>query len=256
MPFVIPPFVQYQAPLFPLRALWDNPPAEGPMFVSLEVDWGVTTPAAAPAVQVALSGNSPVAFSQIVALAVDNARCGADVQFVFTDSGFVLVVPAYTQGVFPVFTNALMFYVVGGANVAVGDMTVCQVLNTMPPPVSILPSQEQSQASTGGIDLGINATTQIVPASITGTIQTLAITVDEFNSTAGPVVADVSLVDGTGRTLWTTVITINPSAQQTVPITIPGLRLRFVNGIRAIVSGTTIPTGETGMVINVFYSVP
>lgn len=252
MPFTIPPFVQYQAPLFPLRALWENTPPEGPMFVSVEVDWAVTTPPAAPAVQVALSGNSPVAFSQIVALAVDNARCGADVQFIFTDSGFVLVVPAYCQGVFPVFTNALMFYIVGGSNVAAGDVTTCQVLNSMPPPVAILPSQEQSNASVAGMNLAVNGTATIVPAGVTGTLTGFVLVISGDSTSGGE--CNFALVDGTGRTLWNQTINFPAGLyNQTVPAT--GIRVRFFNGLNAVITGTSgITAGNVA--INAFYSVP
>jgi hypothetical protein len=108
MPLSIPAFDQYQSPMFPLRGLWNCVPREGDKFVNVEIDWQTTTKTTC--VQFSLSGNSPVALSQIVALYVDNGRSGSDVDFIFPDSGFVLTVPAHNQGMFPVLTNALMFY--------------------------------------------------------------------------------------------------------------------------------------------------
>ena len=96
MPIVVPPYVQYQAPLYPLRGLWNSVPPEGDRMVAAEIDWGITT-GPGMAVQFQLSGNSPVAFSQIVAMQVDNTSNNSDVQFLFPDSGYTLVVPAYTQ---------------------------------------------------------------------------------------------------------------------------------------------------------------
>ena len=74
----IPAFVQYQQPMFPLRGLWNNAPPEGDYFINCTLDWAAVD---ATAVQFSVAGNSPVALSQIVALAVDNSRCGADVDF-------------------------------------------------------------------------------------------------------------------------------------------------------------------------------
>jgi hypothetical protein len=112
MPLQIPAFVQYQGVTPILRGLWNQKPVEGDRFISAEIDWGTlggTPPYTC--VQFQLSGNSPVALSQIVALSIDNGRCGSDADFIFPDSGFVLTVAAHNQGIFPVFTNALSFYV-------------------------------------------------------------------------------------------------------------------------------------------------
>jgi hypothetical protein len=99
----IPQFVQFQTSLFPLRGLWNSPPREGDRFVNAEIDWGSPGLSGVHCVQFLLSGNSPVAFSQIVAISVDNSRCGSDVDFIFPDSGFLLTVPAFNQGVYPSF---------------------------------------------------------------------------------------------------------------------------------------------------------
>src|SRR6202035_180459 len=116
-----------------------------------------------------VSGNSPLAFSQIAAFSVDNSRCGSDVAFVFPDSGYTLEVPAYNQGTYPVFTNALMFYAMALEG-AVGDQTTFQVLNSIPPPIAVQPSEELTHAISSGIVL-TNGTTQIIPATVNGTIQ-------------------------------------------------------------------------------------
>lgn len=253
MPITIPPSTAYQAPMVPVSSRWNKAPPEGPKFIACEVDWGITTPPG-QAVQFSLNAG-PLEFSQICAFSVDNSRCGSDVSFIFPDTGRQLTVPALASGVYPVFTNSLTFYLLGMA-ANVGDVTEFEILNTTPPPVSVLPSEEQSHAGTANIDLGTNAFTQIIPTGTTGTIQTIAATVHEYNPTAGTVVAALTLLDGTGAALWQTTITIAANTSATVPIVVPGLRLRFVNGLRLQVSSSTIPVGNTGVVINLFYSVP
>src|SRR5258708_37754783 len=125
MPVTIPAFSQFQGQLFPLRGLWNKRPPEGDQFINAEINWGTANTAA---IQFSLSGNSPVALSQIVALYVDNRRCGVDVDFLFPDSGFLLSVPPHAQGLYPVLTNALMFYVIG-TGAATVDVTILQILN-------------------------------------------------------------------------------------------------------------------------------
>ena len=249
MPLTIPPFNQYQSPIVPLRGLWNSAPAEGDKFITAEIDWLVTT--TQQAVQFAVSANSPVAFSQIAALAVDNSRSGADIDFVFSDSGFVLTVPAHNQLVAPVFTNGLMFYVVAPAAVA-GDVTTFQVLNSVPPPVAWSPAIEQNHANVAGIPIS-NGTTAIVNPPINGTLNTISISV-EVNEGATAGVAQLNLNDGQGHALWAGTINAAANAVQTFPFNVTGLSLRFFNGINLVVGGSSLTGGLT--IVNVYYSTP
>jgi hypothetical protein len=138
MPKTVPPFARFQAPLFPLRGLWNAKPPEGDCFCRAEIDWTTTTEGLT-AVQFSLSGNTPIALSRIVALSVDNSDSGADVDFLFPGSGFLLTVAAHTQGLYPVFSNALMFYASAPTCVA-GDTTTIQILNSVPPPAQVPPT--------------------------------------------------------------------------------------------------------------------
>ena len=249
MPLTIPPFNQYQSPIVPLRGLWNSAPPEGDKFITAEIDWLVTT--TQQAVQFAVSANSPVSFSQIVALAVDNSRSGADVDFVFSDSGFVLTVPAHNQLVAPVFTNGLMFYVVANGAVA-SDITTFQVLNSMPPPVAWQPTVEQNHANVAGIGLAAG-TTAIVPAGVNGTLDTFSISV-EVNEGAAAGVAQLQLNDGAAHALWSGTINAAANAVQTFPFNISGLSLRFFNGINFVIAGSTLTGGLA--IVNVYYSTP
>lgn len=224
------------------------------MFVNCEIDWFVTT--SGNAVQVALSGNSPVAFSQIVALAVDNGRCGTDVQFVFPDSGFTLQVPAFNQGVYPVFTNALMFYVVALGSAAPGDQTSFQILNSMPPPVAIQPASEQAIADINSFSLSANGTTQLIPAGVSGTIEAMNLI---YSTNQGATVGAVGLLirDGSSPpvTLWQSELAGPANTVTTIPISVAPVRLRFINGLQAVVSGTSLAAGAF-MSANIYYGNP
>jgi hypothetical protein len=247
VPIVVPPFVAYQAPLYPLRGLWNSAPEEGDRFVSAEIDWGVTT-GPGMAVQFLLSGNSPVAFSQIVALQCDNTSNAADVSFLFPDSAYTLVVPAYAQGVFPVFTNALMFYVVSTTAVA-GDRTLFQVLNSMPPPVAVQSSRMQQHAGIAGLLLNANGSTPLVPAGVNGTLESVQITGDTL-SVVNTLNCSISLGDGSGGTLW--VGAVGGGVQ--VEYNIGPILIGFQNGINFTVSGTNLTGGFA--ICNLYYGVP
>lgn len=249
MPLTIPPFVAYQSTLVPIAGRWNKAPIEGDKFIACEIDWGITVPIG-QAVQFALNAG-PVEFSQIVAFSVDNGRCGGSASFLFPDTGKQLTVPSNAQGVYPVFTNSLTFYVLG-ENVLAGDITVFEILNSMPPPVSVLPSQLQSHASITGLSLTTNGVGVVIPAGISGTLQNFTLIVSGGSTTAG--VCDFQLVDGTGSALYHQTITVPAGyVSQSVPVT--GLQARFVNGINAVV---TLSSGITAgnVSINAYYSVP
>lgn len=246
MPLTIPPFVQYQAPLFPLRGLWNRPPPEGDKFVNIEIDWQAGG-GAGNAVQISLSGNSPVAISQIVALSVDNGRCSVDVHFIFPDSGFQLTVPAFNQGVFPVFTNALMFYV-SAPGAALGDLTLFEVLNSMPPPVPIPSDLTQTVDAVALVSLSANADTQILPVTKFGLINSLSL-VFAFVSVG---TASVQIQDGNGFVIWFGTMTANAAGQPLI-VNLSDIRLRFQGGIKAHVAAATF-TGQSGMTVNIYYT--
>jgi hypothetical protein len=245
MPLSIPAFVQYQAPMPPLRGLWNASPSEGDRFVNAEIDWLTSPPG--NAVQFQLAGSSPVALSQVVAVAVDNAASGADARFIFPDSGYVLSVPARTSGVFPVFTNALMFYV-SAPSAILGDRTVFQAFNSMPPPVPVPASAAQNTAQVVGLPLA-NGSTQLVPLGVSGTLNTISVSLN-LSATAGNV--QLALYDGSGKQIWAGFY-VAGAAPSNTPIQLTGLSLRFTNGLTLGVSNLTT-TG--GIDVNVYYSQP
>lgn len=251
MPLTIPAFVQYQQPLVPLRGLWNHAPAEGDFFINANIQWGVTT-GATTCVQFSLAGNSPVALSQIAALAVDNSRCGADVAFIFPDSGFKLVVPAHEGGIFAVLTNALTFYADAATAIA-GDETVFQVCNSCPPVIPISPTFQQNHASVSGIDPATNGATAIIAAGISGTLNTLALSIDLLGGAAEGGV-ELILSDGMGGTVWINIYHIAASATFNEQVNLPGLNLRFVNGLNLQIVNSAV--AGTAIVVNAYYSTP
>ena len=247
MPIVVPPFVQYQAPLFPLRGLWNVTPSEGDRFVSAEIDWGQTVPVG-QAVQFQLSGNSPLAFTQIAAMQVDNTRNATDVTFLFPDSSYTLVVPAYCQGLFPVFTNALMFYV-ASVTAVTGDRTVFQVLNSIPPPVAVQESAQQESNSLSGILLNAAGASILIPAGINGTLEGFSVSLAGMSATGS---AQLSIRDGATpqKIIWVTSVAGVTSEY----ITVMPIRVSFVNGLFFSVDSTTLTGGLA--IANVYYGIP
>ncbi len=196
MPFTLPPFVQYQGAIVPLKTKMMEPPDEGNTFINIEIDWGSY---GQNAVQLQPAANSPVAFSKISSLYVDNRRCGVDINFIFPDSGFVLPVPARTAGLYPVLTTALMFYAVAtGATMT--DVSIFQILNFVPPPVAVAESTAQNAAGAVGVAI-VAGTTAIAPAGISGTLNTLSVT-GALTGVAGGNVAVIIADHATGAPNW------------------------------------------------------
>jgi hypothetical protein len=245
MSLILPPAKNYQSPLiaFPSRLLRDPP--DGPRQIPMEFDWAAMGMAsgsgstAQTAISVNLSNNAPLRFSQIVSLKVDNSLCGCDVQFVFTDTQETVLVPAYApNAIFPVFTDQTQFVAIAMGTVLASDVTRVQVLNFVPPPVDLEPSQEQYYTQTTGLSAGaVNADLQLVPATVNGTLEFLQM---NFSCQAAPAAAATGFIwvqDGAGNFL------VNSIALQGGPASPPSfgqiildlreLNWRFSQGVKA-----------------------
>jgi hypothetical protein len=261
VPVVIPEFVAYQQPLFPLRGIWRNIPAEGDRFTTAEIDWGLTTlggtdNTAKHAVQFDVGGNSPVAMSQIAALVVDNNRCSADLTFLFPDSGFELAVPAYAGGIFPVFTNALMFYCIAPL-AAPGDVTTLQIFNTLPPPVALAQSQAQAVTTAQGLPIAV-ATTVLIPTAISGVVEGFALDATFGGGASGGTVGLILRDQNTPvpNAIWAGTFSAPPAVTtQSDHVFLSGLKVRFQRGLVATMTLTGTPAGGA-LNVNVYYSVP
>lgn len=247
---IIPPFSQFQGQLIPLRGLWNSAPLEGDRFINAEIDW-ITATGGLQAIQLAVGGNSPVALSQIAALFVDNSRCGSDVSFLFPDSGFELVVPAHSQVLSPVLSNALQFYAIA-KNAAAGDVSILQILNSVPPPIPITPSTLQSTAFATAVTFAAG-NTQIVPVGVNGTLEYISINLDvQTAGTAGAV--DIVLLDQT-HTLWSVPINLPINSTANLPFNVGPLNVRFTGGIVFTIGPVTGFTGNFASV-SLYYSTP
>lgn len=253
MPLVLPPYVPYQGTPVQTPGTWNRKPREGDKQIQMEFDWS-TQGGPNNCIYNNLSSGNVVPISQIAALAVDNSHCGVDVLFLFPDTGFKLNVPAFGGGVFQVFTNATAFYALAqgaGGN----DNTVVMVLNSLPPPISIQPTEEQTIASVSGVSLTANATTTLVAAGVNGAIEAFDIGCAVDTGGAGEI-AVLSLVDGSTPpvTLWQTPLSLPASTFQTIRFTLSGIRARFFNGLSIKVASTSIATGNAS--VNIYYGTP
>lgn len=226
----------------------NHKPDEGDRIISAEIDWGSYP--SGQAVQLSLSGNSPVAFTQIIALTVDNSRCGSDTQFVFSDSGFILNVPSHAQGVFPVFTNGLNFYAVA-LNASPSDVTNVLMHNSMPPPVAMLPTDQQNTAALIGV-VASNGTFAILPPTVNGTLLGASIVVNAYVVSAPPQALRLDIIDGRPVNLWSSVVTV--AGPQVVNLPLTGINVRFFGGLSLRVSADTISSANINA--NIYYTVP
>lgn len=177
MALTVPPAKNYQSPLTAMNSVLGRDPTEGPMQVPLEFDWttmgaqnGTT---AQYAVFVNLQNQSTRNFSQVCGLKVDNSGCGSDVQFVFTDTGEVITIDAYDPcAVVPVFSATTQFYAMA-LNAIAGDVTRAQALNYCPPPTTVPIGATQQVAAPGQAFANIGGNTQLIPAGVSGTLQSL-----------------------------------------------------------------------------------
>jgi hypothetical protein len=141
-----------------------------------------------------------------------------------------------------------MFYASAPGAIA-GDQTIIQILNSMPPPVPIAPSTLQNHAGISGANL-VNGSTVLIPAGISGTLNTIAMTLDG-GSVAG--ICNVIFSDGTGKQLYVAAPQF-PASGAPLVFNIPGLNLRFINGVNFVVSSSTLTGGLA--IVNAYYTVP
>lgn len=252
MPVTVPPFTTYQAPLIAVPGWWNARPVEGDRIIGCEIDWTAPGTGAGLCVQVSVSAFSPVEFSRIAAIAVDNGRNGSGVEFLFPDTGQTLSVPPYGQGTFPVYTNAKTFYVLS-PQAGAGDVTTFGICNSVPPPVAIEAAEITSQAVVAGISTSVAASTVLIPAGITGTLTGFSITVG-YQAGAGVQTAGLYLRDGSGNNLWAGNPNVGANAVGNVVYSLSGLDLRFYNGLNLIVAAGTNLTGSAAA--SIYYSVP
>lgn len=234
MSFKIPqPIKTYNNPLAvqPSRSFTD--PSEGKSFIPVELDWdGVTA-----TFQINVQGVGTKPFSQIVMLDVDNTQSAADVTFYFPDSTDTLDVPAYSAGLFPVFTNGLSFYASAPMALAT-DITRLRVLNYRQEPIGNPAPQFHNVATQVGI--GAAGTTAIIPAGVSGTIAGYSAFLGGFNTNSGAIL--VKLVDhATGNVIDASQIDVAAGAMFNGSLmNVMGTAIRFGSGVDIVVTVTGV----------------
>lgn len=230
-------------------------PKEGRKSITQSIAWSRPMAAGMRAVNINMQNNATLEFSQICGLIVDNSECGTDLDFVFPDTNVVISIPAYAPyTVLDVLTNQTQFFVIAKAPLTV-DYTSFSILNFAPPPVAVPITRQQLTASIGSIAVTGAGTTQIIPATVSGTLQGLNITFacptpavsfnDAFN-----------LVDGASNRLWTGNVAQQNSGSgvNIVLVDNSGLSLRFSGGLTLTQTGGFTP-GAT-LDVNAYYLTP
>lgn len=208
-----------------------------PKCVPIEINWG--TMGGTNKIVGLNIGNAggTVAFEDLCAIQCDNSQCGADIEFIFTDTQTTYTVPAYEPYVlFPIFTKSLQFYCVSkidGQIVETTDITRFTLFNFVPPPVVIPASQEQDTAAVNAI-AGAVSSTQIIPAGLNGTVNVIYVNyASPFGGLPGAGEMTWTLVDGSGFVLWTGQMGGGISSAWNVQlVNMSGVAFRFQNGVK------------------------
>lgn len=255
MPLTIPPSVNYPSPLLAVPSRLGRKPPEGRKSVPVEIIWG-TMGGAEKCVNFNLQNNATLPVTQIVTLQVDNSACGADVQYIFPDTNETVSIPAYSPYVVvPVLSNLQQFFVVS-PNSQTGDATRFQLLNFVPPPVAVPPTTAQLAAVDSEIPI-VNGTTQLVPSTVSGTVEGCAIGATLLNAFALAYQVTFTIADGLGKNILGSGFYMPGTISNvTAPrsFALPNLNVRFEQGLILTQAGTGTPDGT--LFVNLYYRTP
>jgi hypothetical protein len=189
---IIPPAVNYQAPIVSIPTLYNNAPKEGRRMVPITIPWNSAGPN--NCVYINTSQNTPNPISQIVALAVDNTRCGSDVIFSFPDTQQTITVPTGESVVIPVFTGSLSFYVLSPDALST-DVTNFIIHNSLPPAIDINKSRFVNVVSSVIVATNTTLSEQLIPVGVNGTITDINLSVSAQSTTGGDLIGYFNLHD-------------------------------------------------------------
>lgn len=257
MAFSVPNAINFSDPLNAVPLDWLSEPVEGAKGVQVNLPWG-TKGGPNACVYINLQNNATLNFTKIRALVVNNASSGADVTFTFPDTETTVVVPAYTPYiVIPVFTNQTQFYV-SASGVEPEDITNFIILNTLPPPVAVGTTQEQNNIAQSGINVSANGTMQLVPVTVSGTLEAIASTGYVFGAAGNSSTITLRLQDGTGVILWTGAMSAAATLFADLALSnLTDLRMRFQTGISLIwVTAGPPPANSCFAAMNLYYRTP
>lgn len=262
MPLIIPPSRNYASPLVAVNDKWmDQHPPEGPQQVPCEILWA-TMGGASYCVAVDFRGTGAQNITQMRALSVDNSLCGADVVFIFPDVSDTITIPAYAPKVIvPVFSNLTSFYVRALGDVLTDDVTRFSIHNTMPPPLAIPVTQEQTTVIVGALEMDGSTVTTIAAATITGTLETGNMSFSANLVGGGNYMATAQLEDGSGKVLAKVTWSGDPGnevVENALVWSVQRIAVRFKQGLKirqGLVYGA-IPATQLYLNANLYYRTP
>ena len=219
-------------------------PKEGPKSVPYKINWSVPIARNVDCVSINMQDGGTLEFSQICGLIVDNSNCGSDLDFIFPDTDVTISVPAYTPYICLQVNSQQVQFFVRGLAILPGDFTSFSVLNYPPAPVAVPLTKQQQIAGVSNITLDGAAITQLVAATINGTLQNLNVSA-AFTKPAAPFNDLIVIRDGTGKTLWAA----NIAADSTMPGwtgligDLQNISMRFSGGLQLVQTGGGAPGG-------------
>lgn len=255
MPVVTPPAKNYPSPLVSVEARIFNDAPEGKRMMPVEIDWG-SMGGADFCVAINLQNNSTAPISQIIALSVDNSDCGADIRFVFPDTGETTTIPAYSpKTILEVFTNQLQFFVQAGFNNEVvenTDTTRFSILNFLPPPIAVPVTLEQNAAVDGNLSADGSTSYDLIAAGVNGTVESISVVRNSPITTTG--FQRFNITDGDGQTLALGQFdATSGQSHNDVLLNLTGIHVRFTNGLKLTQSGANVGGSYC---VNLYYRTP
>ena len=241
MPITLRASQNYNSPLavLPLNGLV-RAPVEGPKGAFVELLWSQYS---SQSCHLSFSQFATDTFSQVSALSVDNSQCGADVQFIFTDTNETVTIPAYSpKTIIEVITNNREMYIQTVGLTLSNDITRFTVLNFVPPPTSVSVSQEQNTVANAAIAADGATTTQLVAHTVNGTLETVYIyRGSPAAGLAGPGSQTWTLKDGSGTVFFSGTFAGGNLSSWNVPLMqLGGLNLRFAQGLQLTQTGSAL----------------
>jgi len=262
MSLILPPSKNYGGTIAAIPSAVMKEPGEGRKSIPIQIAW--SDYASDYCVAINLQNRQTLNFSQVVALSIDNSRCGAPVVFVFPDTQETTTIPAYSpKTIIEVFTGQTQFNVVGNG-VSPSDVTFFSILNFLPPPVSVSVSQEQNIAAVTAIP-GTVANVNVIPATFAvggitydnnGTLENVAI----FGSAhdAGSYRHTWTLQDGsaTPRVIATGRVESGGGEKDNWQLlNLSGVHVRFLKGVFFNLTETG-GGGNVDFSVNLYYRTP
>lgn len=270
MALAVPASVNYPNPSVMIPDVWmRKDPPEGPQMIPCEVLWGVMGGSAkCVSFNMQNGGNGSVnQFSQVAALSIDNSKCGASVVFIFSDTQETITIPAYSPKVIvPVFSRSVTFFLSAQGQTLSADVTRFIVHNTLPPPLAVPTSQEQSLAAVSG-QLCVDGA-QVYPvlaAGNSGTLELGCAMMSSSNVGGGSWAAKFELKDGDGKLIGSWSWAAFPGGDPTfnpdfcaMAWNVQAAHVRFNDGLsimQTMLSGT-MAVDSTYLNLNAYYRTP